>query len=199
MNDTQQPLTQSLPPKKQPRDIFLEARCWHLLNVLDLISDPKERERATRRLNSLVRELRGMAGKSRWPLAWAAIGCAGFVLWLKPWTKSYFYSASDPDFPVQVRVIEKLNDYDFTLQFVHAGKAEEPFFMRFCKDYRPQFQTGFTLTRLAYDDRGSCAELKPKDRGYAILRGPDGWPKIPKNCTNPADKDSFCIGKPQFD
>lgn len=175
---------------------YLRAQVRQVLENADFEPDPDRRWKMLQRLRDLARSLRRFDGFSvYWPIAFASISCvllAIFLIRLTP--KVQVYEAPH----VYVRVVKVFNAFDFELQNVVDGVVEAPSVWHFCRDYEPKLEQGFTLTRLAYVDKGECAWIGPIDHAYRIQRGPDGWPTIPGNCTNSLSAPVACDGEPKF-
>ena len=70
--------------------------------------------------------------------------------------------------------VEKTAPFEYWLQ--PEGRVR--FHTTVCRDYyEPGFDTGMTLNRVIFVDRGNCWSLDPnKSAGYWIKRGKDGRP-----------------------
>lgn len=207
--------SQSLPPKRPPQNqqftalpklhladctqkLYLRSAIDQTLSrVEDLPKDVDKHtwEREYGRLRQLLRMYR-QAGRIGWGRLWLRNALRfAFSLCLA----GAFVVAITPA-NVHYRVLRKFNTFDFQLQKVVYGRPQAPFVWHGCHDVNPPlFQPGFTLTKFVWSDRGTCAEIPPIPDAYVIERDSNGWPKIPDNCLNPADADSFCNGAPKFD
>ena len=178
--------------KQQLCDDLVRSEASELDNV--------ERWRILQRAHDIAFEIRRRSsGRSPWPVVGfgmiSAVVLVGIYVWQHP--SIVVYSAYGTP-QISVRVLKQFNAYDFRLQKVVDGVAEQPASWHFCHDYKPAFEQGFTLDRLAFYDKNGCVEIGPIDRAYTIVRGPDDWPKIPRNCQNFSHKPVECDGEPQF-
>lgn len=67
----------------------------------------------------------------------------------------------------RVHIIEKVGDYDYT---VALDGQPEVAFVKFCHDFRPDFDPGMELVYLKFEDRGSCKSIADKDLGFQVVR-----------------------------
>ncbi len=187
-------------PTKKPVasiGLYLPNRIFHLLAKSDKETNSKERLRLAERALEYVRAMRKQSGFTDWAaIAFAVCFIVVLAVAVAPhWPKTFIYDGRD----YRIRILKQINTQDFVLQVVYKGVPQTPAVMHFCRDYRPRFEIGETLTRLAYDDHGSCQSLGPEDRGYVIERDSSYWPTLPKNCTNLGiGKPVVCDGTPQF-
>jgi len=194
----------SLPsaPKYSQVEI-LRAKIQYWLARADRETNQKKRFEFLVTVQNLSRRLRF---KDQGFFDWASVVCAALicacivVLVWKYWPKTFIYESPDYSF----RVLGQPNGYTFTMQMVERGVAHAPTVLHFCSDYQPQFEPGVTLTRLAYDDRGSCVSVAPENRGYSLLRDSATCPIVPPNChhsspsCDPQTDHILCNGVPQF-
>jgi hypothetical protein len=68
-----------------------------------------------------------------------------------------------------VRVISQVSDNSWFMQ-----KEDGRFLAIFCNDYTPTLEPDTTLTKLRYEDRGTCWSVARKDLGYWKKRDADG-------------------------
>jgi len=139
--------------------------------------------------------------------SWSAIAFCVFLvvvttIWIAgKWPKTFIYEYPEYSF----RVLGQPDDYTFRMQMVERGVVHQPTVMHFCRDFQPQFEPGHTLTRLAYDDHGSCVSVAPENRGYSLLRDSATCPVVPPNChhsspsCDPQTDHVLCNGEPKFD
>lgn len=190
------------PPSSEPLIYLRAVVAGQLAKVINL-RPTKKNWREYERLSELARRLRDKdAGFSPWaPLGFALFsGVIVVVLMVSHWPKSYVYQA--PDY--FIRVLDKQDNYSFSLQFVERGHPQVPVVMHFCRDFAPQFEAGHTLTRLAYDNHGPCESVAAEDRGYTLMRDDKGCPVLPANCWHtdqcrPETDHVACKGLPKFD
>lgn len=177
----------------------------------------EQRQKEAERLRDLAKRVKYFHQDGRvwwWLVVLCVLAyCSIFLaLVLRPVTGStYIYAAPTDKWrviaepPASERQAAYAGGWEFMMQRVHNGVPLPAQFMRFCLDYRPRFQIGYTLTYLAFDDHGSCVSIKAKDRWYQIERGPDKggrpgqWPTIPDNCTNLGmGRPVVCDGPPRW-
>ena len=195
----------SLPsPTKYSQIEILRAKIQYWLARADKETNPKKRFEFLVTVQNLSRRLRF---KDQGFFDWASVVCAalicvcvGVLIW-KYRPKSFIYEWPEYSF----RVLSQPDDYTFTLQLVERGMVHPPAVMHFCRDFQPQFEPGVTLTRLAYDDHGSCVSVAPENRGYSLLRDSAACPVVPTNChhsspkCDPQTDHILCSGVPKFD
>ena len=140
--------------------------------------------------------IKKQAGKSIWPLVFAALAFCAFVLIAHPWAKTFVYCSSCVP-QTSFRVLKSFNKRDFLLQRVVDGIPEAPEMRRFDED--APLEMGFTLSYLKFEDRGSVWSVKGIDPWFRLERNDKGWPTLPSNCRpNLATDHTECKGEPKW-
>jgi hypothetical protein len=145
--------------------------------------------------------IKKQAGKSLWPLLFAAACACVFVYFAHPWAKTrVFCSTCTPQ--TSFRVLKSYNKRDFLMQRVVDGIPEPPEMRRFDED--SPLEMGFTVTYLRFEDRGSVWSVRGIDPYFRLERDEKGWPTLPPNCYHShledLDRDHVvCNGVPKWD
>lgn len=86
------------------------------------------------------------------------------------------------DWMYNVRIVERLNDYNFRMDVADARGVRHQFAVTFCPDYRPttEMQKGVTLEYLTYgrDIMLHCFEVGKPQYGYKLRRGENNVPIV---------------------
>jgi hypothetical protein len=161
--------------------------------VLRLDGRLADRQRkAPASVKGIVRKRKSL-GESPWWAIGFGIGCASLLI------AGIFWLTRAPDL---WHVLERVSDYDQTLQQIHNGHPQTPVVMHWCPKNPQPFEPGQTLTDFGfeYHSEGWCST----NTKFSLLRDAAHCPVVPKNCShsNCADPQSdhiLCVGKPQFD
>lgn len=200
--------------KKAPQSVTekqVRAELQDLLERSDEAFDKQRRwnilQRARDKMQLLynIRNEKGgnrQAGSSLWPLAFAGMIIVAGCIWAASHQeKAYLYCAKCTPSTV-VRVLDQFNDFDFRLQFVVDGVAQQPSVWHFCHDVKPLIEIGYLLEKFHFADRGACIEIAPFRTAYVITRNEFGWPQLPENChqtsSDPVLSRVACRGRPKF-
>jgi hypothetical protein len=164
----------------------------------------KEKQQIIERLWDFLKESRfgRQAGKSRWPLAFAALS-ACFMVWLAhPFAQTRILCslpqcASPRE---ELDVVEVYNPKSILFQEVIDGVPQVPVVRHF--DVKTPFVPGFRISWLKYQDRGDVWAVAGFDPYFKLVRDKDGIPVTAKNCPELQDSDGKwyvkCDGEPQF-
>jgi hypothetical protein len=162
---------------------------------------PQNGKKANASILRSYERIKKQAGKSLWPLLFAAACACVFVYFAHPWAKTrVFCSTCTPQ--TSFRVLKSYNKRDFLMQRVVDGIPEPPEMRRFDED--SPLEMGFTLTYLRFEDRGSVWSVRGIDPYFRLEREDSGLPTVPKNCYHsyPGDVEHdhvVCNGVPKWE
>jgi hypothetical protein len=179
-------------------ELYLRSRVRHQISKVAVPPLSRNDWPAYEYLRDLAQRLRRptkQAGKSLWPLLFAAACACVFVYFAHPWAKTrVFCSTCTPQ--TSFRVLKSYNKRDFLMQRVVDGVPEPPEMRRFDED--SPLEMGFTLTYLRFEDRGSVWSVRGIDPYFRLERDRNGMATVPPNCVNVTGRPVVCDGEPQF-